>query len=85
MSWTHKSAKNYHRPLISPLWPREVFSDIALWRHHSWSVPSRERELLALWRQIRRLLLHAQIGENAIFTSEKLPLISIPRHPVFMS
>ena len=25
---------------------------------------------LVLWRHIRRLLLHAQIGEKAIFTSE---------------
>ena len=28
------------------------------------------REILALWRHIRRLFLHAQIGAKAIFTSE---------------
>ena len=58
MSWTHKSAKNYHRALIiliSPLLPRAVFSDLALWRHQNWSVTSREREILVLWRHIRRL------------------------------
>ena len=42
----------------------------ALWRHYSSSVTSRERGLLALWRHIRRLFLHAQIGAKAIFTSE---------------
>ena len=36
----------------------------------SCSVTSRERGLLALWRHIRRLFLHAQIGAKAIFTSE---------------
>ena len=44
--------------------------DLTLWRHHNWSVTSREREALALWRHIRRLFLHAQIGAKAIFTSE---------------
>ena len=44
-------------------------SDLALWRHHSWSLTSHERGILALWRHIRRLLLHAQIGAKAIFTS----------------
>ena len=43
---------------------------LALWRHHNWSVTSREREALALWRNIRRLFLHARIGAKAIFTSE---------------
>ena len=37
---------------------------------HSWSVTSRECRTLALWRHIRRLFLHAQIGAKAIFTSE---------------
>ena len=32
MSWTHKSAKNYYRALVSPLLPRGAFSDRALWR-----------------------------------------------------
>ena len=31
---------------------------------------SREREALALWRHIRQLFLHVQIGAKAIFTSE---------------
>ena len=66
---THNSAKNHHRSLISQLSPRTVFSDFALWRHQSCSVTSRERGILALWRHIRRLFLHAQIGANAIFTS----------------
>ena len=34
------------------------------------SVTSRERKALALWRHIRRLFLHAQIGTKAIFTSD---------------
>ena len=55
---------------ISPLSLGTVFSDLALWRHDSCSVTSRERGLLALWRHIRRLFLHAQIGAKAIFTSE---------------
>ena len=67
---THNSAKNHHRWLISQLSPRTAFSDFALWRHHSWSVTSREREILALWRHICRLFLHVQIGAKAIFTSE---------------
>ena len=67
---THDSAKSHHPWLISQLSPRAAFSDFALWRHHSWSVTSREHETLALWRHIRRLFLHAQIGAKAIFTSE---------------
>ena len=55
---------------MSPLSLRMVFSDLALWRHHSWSVTSRERGVLALWRHIRRLFLHEEIGAKAIFTSE---------------
>ena len=67
---THQSAKNHHRSLFSQLSPRTAFSDFALWRHHSWSVTSREREILALWRHICRLFLHVEIGAKAIFTSE---------------
>ena len=52
MSWTHKSAKNFHRALISPLLPRAAFSDWALWRHQNWSVTSCESEILVLWRHI---------------------------------
>ena len=70
MSWTHHSATNNHRSLISPLSPRTVFSDLTLWRHHNWSVTSREREALALWRHIRWLFLPAQSGAKAIFTSK---------------
>ena len=70
ISWTHKSAKNYHRALISPLLPRAAFSDRALWRHHNWSVTSCEREILVLWRHICLLSLHAQVGAKAIFTNE---------------
>ena len=48
-----------------------LLSDLALWwSHHSWSVMSREREVLALWRHAHRLFLHTQIGAKAIFTSE---------------
>ena len=67
MFWTYNSAINNHRWLIAPLSLRKC---PALWRHHNWSVTSRERELLALWRHFRRLFLHAQIGTKAIFTSE---------------
>ena len=49
---------------------KEVFSDLALWRHHRWSVTSCERGVQALWRHIRQLFLNAQIGARAIFTSE---------------
>ena len=56
---------------------------MALWRHHSWSVTPHECGALTLWRHIRRLFLNAQIGANAIFTSELQPWISISHHPVF--
>ena len=49
---------------------KDGLSDLVLWRHHSWSVTSHERTVLALWRHIRQLLLHGQIGAKAIFTSE---------------
>ena len=69
MSNTQFRPNNY-RLLISPLSLWTVFSDLVLWRHHRWSVTSRECRTLALWRHIRRLFLHAQIGAKAIFTSE---------------
>ena len=69
MSWTHNSTKNNHWLLISPLSPRKIFSDLVLWHQHSWSVMSREREVLALWRYIRQLFLHVQIGIKVISTS----------------
>ena len=37
MYWTHDSATNKHRSLISPLSLTTVFCDLTLWRHHSWS------------------------------------------------
>ena len=55
--------------LISPLSLMRVFSDLVLWRHHSWSVTSPKHRVLALWH-IHWLLLHMQIGAKAIFTSE---------------
>ena len=55
ISWTYRSATNNHWSPISPLSPGTVFSDLTLWRHHSWSVTSCEREALALWRNIQRL------------------------------
>ena len=70
MPWTHRSAKNYHQALISPLLPRAVFSDLALWCHYNWSVTSCKREILVLWHHILRLSLHVQTGAKAIFTSE---------------
>ena len=50
MSWTQNSTKNNYRSLISPLPLRTFFSDLALWRHHRWSVTSCERGVLDLWR-----------------------------------
>ena len=83
MSWTHSSAKINYRSLILPLFPRTVFSYLALWRHYSWSVTSLEHGVLALWRHIHRLFRHVQIDKKAIFTSEWRPWISISHHPVF--
>ena len=62
ISWTNRFFTNNHPSLLSPLSLRTVISDLTLWCHHSWSVTSREREALALWRHIHRLFLHAQIG-----------------------
>ena len=44
MSWTHHSAANKHRSIISPLSLWTVFSDLTLWRRHSWSITSHERD-----------------------------------------
>ena len=68
MSWIHNSAKKNYRSLISSLSLRVVFSDLALWRHHSWFVTSRERGASALWRHSRRMFLRTQIGAKAIAT-----------------
>ena len=70
MSWIHNSAKKNHWSLIPPLPLKTVFSDLALWCNHSWSVTSHERGVLALRHHIRRLFLHAQICAKQIFTSE---------------
>ena len=70
MSWTHNSSKNNYRSLISPLSLWTVFSVLALWPHHYWSVTSRKHGVLELWCHIRRLFLHVQIGAKAIFTVE---------------
>ena len=59
ISWTPNSATINYPSLISALSLRTVFSDLVLWRHHSWFVTSRERRVLALWHHIRRLFLHA--------------------------
>ena len=58
----------------------DVAKDGPLWRYHSWSVTSHEREVLVLWRYIRRLFLHVKIGKNAIFTGAKQLWISIFYH-----
>ena len=71
--------------LISPLSSRTVFSDLALSCHHSWSVTSRERQVLALWRHIQGLFMHMQIGAKTIFTIDVQPWISISHHLVFMA
>ena len=85
--WTYNFAKNNHRSLISHLLRGTVFSDLALRRHHGWSVTSSERELLALWRHFRRLFLHAHICTKAIFISEYAPKVvsAIEIFPVFNS
>ena len=64
-----KTKKKY-RSLILPLSLRMVFSNIILWRHHSWFVMSCEHRVMALWRHIHWLFLHAQISAKVIFTSE---------------
>ena len=70
MSSTYNSAKSSRPAVISAMSLRTVFSDLAFGLHHSWSVMSRERGVLALWRHIRQLFLHVQIGTMAIFTNE---------------
>ena len=62
-SWTHDSAKNNHRSLISPLSLRTIVSDLALWRHQSWSVTSCERRVMALWCHVRRLFCTRNLGQ----------------------
>ena len=70
MLLTHKPVKNKtsitHLAIVAGM----AFSGIAFWLHHLWLVMSREREVLVLWRHIRRLFLHAQIGAKLVFTGE---------------
>ena len=82
ISWAQNSAQNNHWSLILPFSPRTVLSDLALRRNQSWSVTSREHEVLALCH-VRRLFLHAQIGAKAICTCENQPWRSISQHPIF--
>ena len=70
MPCAHNSTKNNHQSLISQLSLRTVCSDLALWCHQGWSMMSSECEVLVLWRHIRRLFLHVQIGTKMISTSE---------------
>ena len=70
ISYTLSYVLERKRLPISPLSLGTVFSDLALWRHCSCFVTLREDGLVALWRHIRRLFSHTQIGANAIFTSE---------------
>ena len=42
-----------------------AFSNLALWRHHRWPITSHKSEALVwliLWRHIRRLFFHTEIG-----------------------
>ena len=59
----HKSAKNYHRALISSLLPRAVFPDLALWRQQNWSV-TRDTGIVTSYSSI------GIARAKAIFTSE---------------
>ena len=59
--------------LISPIPSKTAFSEFSLLgfvTSPQFNLASREREVLALWRHIRRLFLHAQIDAKANFTSE---------------
>ena len=74
MSWTHNFAKKQSSIVHFAIVAKEdLFWLSIVTSTHSWSLTSREREVLALWRHIRRLFFHAQIGAKAIFTGEKQP------------
>ena len=62
----HKQSSIAHFAIVA----KEGLFWLNIVTHHSWSVTSRERKALALWRHIRRLFLHTQIGARAIFISE---------------
>ena len=68
VSWTCNTTKNNYRSLILPLSLRTVFSDLAFWHEHSWSVMSSEHGVLVLSWHIHWLLLHVQIGTKVVFT-----------------
>ena len=44
-------------------------SELVLGRHQCWSVTSQEREVLVLWRHIRRRSLHAQAVAKLMLTT----------------
>ena len=48
MSWAHSFAKSIVDRSFRHCRQGRFFSALALWRHHNWSVMSREREILAL-------------------------------------
>ena len=54
MSWTHISEKKNHWSLISP---RTVFSDLALWCCHSWSVTSCKCKVVVSYKFVTSYLL----------------------------
>ena len=71
-SWMRRFTNNVTHEIIGKSHhelPKKLF-DLASWRYHIWSVTSHEHGLLALWRHIRRLFWHTQIGTKAILTSE---------------
>ena len=57
MSSIRNSNKNTNQLLISKLSSRTVFSDLTLSHRDSWSLTSREHEVLALWRHTHWLFL----------------------------
>ena len=59
MTWTYNSIKYNHWLLISPLSPRIAFSDLALWRHHSWSLMSRKHGTSIVMSYLSTVLAHA--------------------------
>ena len=63
-AWTQSSAKNNHRSLISTLSLRTVFFYLTLWRHHNWSVTSRERGARALWHHIRNCSCTCKLSQR---------------------
>ena len=75
MSEHTTSLETNHRSPILQLSLRMVFSYLAWWRHHSWSVTSRKRGILALWRHIRLLFLHVPTGWITTVNIDSSPLL----------